>query len=355
MRHQALRELRNVSHKEDVRTLVLSFRPDAPMAQAIAKLGREDPKQAKLYSISNVQALYKAVEAIEGRLAPEACLLSGVAPQRIGKKPPSSQGPSTRQSPRGCGGCNTTPGETPTPLLWMALFLLLGWLGNRRFRSGKMIRGIYGLLLLVCLVGCNSPSCQPVSTPQSKSVDALEPPGPPLKDPKQRAERELANQSKLLKAAEKLRKQWLLPAIQPKTVFARLNTGKPGAATKACLTLVHSMGYEPYEGVQRGVKGCLSTRRCNAVDRALVLQACLKHHGISSSLRSCPYNAITAAHKKELWKAATQAPKEPSTQKFGEALRKHLYQILKATPEQPKGSPHDQLWSSRELKLYQKL
>lgn len=353
-RLQALQELRKVSVKEDVRTLVLSMQAPSALTQTIAQMGLNDAGQAKVFGPKDGKALVQAVTKIEGRLAPEACLLSGVAPKQIGLTPkvPTSL-PST---PQGCAGCGCS-GSASLSFLCLGFFLVLGFLSLRQrfvakhparflqgFQNAPLLRGEKGLhqsswkrwllwfAMFVLCSGCSPRGCS--RAPQTPRTDAVKP-GPKLRDPVKRAAQVVKTQEALLRASETLRNKELQPLIRPKDVFAQLRPGKSeGAIAKSCQRLVHSMGFVPYQGVQRGVVGCLATRRCNAWDRALVLQACLRHFGVVGELKMCRRHELKPQDKAALLKRAGSLGKEPPTQAFVAKLNKVLFATLKPTKKQ---------------------
>lgn len=358
-RFQALQELRNVAQKEDIRTLLLSFQSSTQLTRTIAQMGREDRSQGKVFGVQEQEAFLKVLSRIEGRLAPEACLLSGVAPQRIGLSQ-SKQGPGANQS-QGCTGCNTTQTPPPNPPLWLCFLALLGLLSVLRRRkkpphSFKAPTSTFAktwshqrvsnrckrakLVLVVCiLVGfvCSGCSLRGCGHAPKAPADSLMKAGPPLRDPAKRLADKQKLQDKMIQAVEALRQKQLQPLLRPADIFnlwgsKHASLGK----AKACQRLVHSMGFVPYPGVQQGVAGCLATRRCNVWDRALVLQACLQHHGIPATLRKCRHNQLRPKERSQLLQAAGTQGTEPSTQAIVAKLNQIVVDTLKPTAQQEK-------------------
>ncbi|TNE51181.1 MAG: VWA domain-containing protein [Deltaproteobacteria bacterium] len=355
-RLQALQELRDVAQKEDIRTLILSFQSSTQLTRTIAQMGREDRSQGKVFGAHEQEAFLKVLSRIEGRLAPEACLLSGVAPQRIGL-PQSTQGVGAKQ-PQGCTGCNTTQTPPTSPPLWLCFLTFWGLLFIRRrkkchhnvkaitssvaktyqresyHRNRCQLVLLFGFLVGLVCTGCSLRGC---SHSPKAPTDSLMEAGPPLQDPAKRVADKQKLQETMIQAVETLRRKKLQPLLRPADIFNRWGAKHASVGkAKACQRLVHSMGFVPYPGVQQGVIGCLATRRCNVWDRALVLQACLKHHGLSATLQKCRYNQLRPKDRNQLLKAAGTQGEEPSTQAIVAKLNQIFVQILKPTAQQEK-------------------
>ena len=320
-RHQALQEIEQVSHKEDVRTLVVSFH-QTDVAKTLAGMGREVASTGRVFGAKDGPSVLKAISQIEGRIAPQACLLSGVASHEMGLDTSSKGG-----MKGGCKGCQSVEGgfaEGPLGILF--LFGLLGFLFRRRPpKIGKYRALSMWMCVLFVLTGC-----------QKSSHDA--PRVEPLTDPVKRAQSAVKKQALLLRAGEQARKRYLAPLQVPAQVFAALKADRKTAG-EVCQRFVHSMGYEPYEWIQRGVKGCLATRRCNAMDRALVLQACLKHYALNARLQLCRAHEVDKQSKQRLMVLASNQTFEktgvvPSA--FFDALERTFHSILQPSKAQSK-------------------
>lgn len=256
-----LAELAEKAAREDIRTLVLSFTPEAEAAQAVAKIGNPEGTP-----FTDPVKLIEAARAITGRLAPEACLASGVEPRKLGLPLPAEPDGGTVCVPVQTSGCGC---DSSSAVPFIAILAMTAAFSTRRRR-----RLFVSSLFVMLFVGC-------APTKTTCDIDTGTMPVSTLKEPAQVRDDALARLPVLLAGAEATRRDILAPLLVPDQVFAKVSDAD------GCLTLVRSIGFEPYLGIQRGVAGCLATRRCNSFDKALLLQACLRAKGASAELELC--------------------------------------------------------------------
>lgn len=253
-----LAELATKASREDIRTLVLTYTPDAEAAKAVARIGNPDG-----VPFTDAAQLVAAARNLTGRLAPEACLASGVEPSKLGMPPMEADAGVTCTPPPSTGcGCGSTTELSGV----IALAAVLVVASSRRKRW---------LLVSVFALGLGCAQTKPTCP-----SDAGTPP-PTLKEPAAVRDEALAKVPLLVAGAEAVRRDVFDPLLVPEKAFAKVND------EEGCLALVRGIGFEPYVGVQRGVAGCLATRRCNSFDKALLLKACLDAKGVSSELQVC--------------------------------------------------------------------
>lgn len=252
-----LADLATKASREDIRALVLTYTPDAEAAKAVAKLGNPDG-----VPFTDAAQLIAAARSITGRLAPEACLASGVEPSKLGlvATEPDAGTTCVPTPATGCG-CGSTE---LSGVIGLAAVLLV--VSSRRRRL-VLVSG------LALTLGCaqTKPTC---------TVDAGTP-TTTLKEPAAVRDASLARVPIQVAGAEAVRHDVFEPLLVPGKAFAKVSD------TDGCLALVRGIGFEPYVGVQRGAAGCLATRRCNSFDKALLFKACLDAKGVSSELQVC--------------------------------------------------------------------
>lgn len=274
-----LADLAQKAAREDIRTLVLSFTPDAEAARAVAKIG--DPEGTPF---SDPVKLVTAARAITGRLAPEACLASGVTPAKLGLPAPAEPDGGTACVPVQTSGCGC---DSSSALPVIGLLAVTAAFSARRRRRLFVVS-----LFVMLFVGC-------APTKTTCDIDTGTMPVAALKEPTQVRDQALAKLPVLLAGAEATRRDILGPLLVPEQAFAKVSDAD------GCLALVRAIGFEPYLGVQRGPAGCLATRRCNSFDKALLLQACLRAKGASAELELC--NDTPAAMRQQLLAEARKA------------------------------------------------
>ncbi|MCC7539108.1 MAG: hypothetical protein IT379_22995 [Deltaproteobacteria bacterium] len=334
-----LGELRAQSVDEDIRGLVLAFDPEGEAAVLLSRLGHEVDSEARAFAPDEADELVSLVAAVEGRLAPEACVASGVAPEEVGLPPAGSgSAPPGGIPPPGAdpgstgeddGGCSTAGGTRGGAGALVLLALLAVWALERRRHHRSIVSA--GLLSVAALPGAPLAACgddgagtvadagEPIADAAPPEDDAAPP--TPLPDPSASAEEELERLSRVVALARTVRRDHLAPTLVPDRVF----DGLEGDPVEACLGLTRSFGYEPYAGAQRGIQGCIATRRCNALDAALVLEACLDHHGVAGEIRYCrPSSALRPMLAARSGVAAVQ----PDLAAAEAALRAGLEEIL---------------------------
>ncbi|MCC7539687.1 MAG: VWA domain-containing protein [Deltaproteobacteria bacterium] len=343
-----LGELRAQSVEEDIRGLVLAFDPDGDAATLIARLGHEADAEVRAFAPDEADDLVDVVASIEGRLAPEACVVSGVAPELVGLPPGTGIAPPPTPPPPPTpdpadddddGGCAAAPGSARDPGVFFVLVcgLAAGLAARRRRRAltrptkGRLgARAGAALALTVTLLGCGDDDgatamdagpLADVGAPDAGDFDVE-----PLVDPSATAEAELARLAGAVEVARRVRRDHLAPLLDPEQVF----DGLEGDPETACATLTRSFGYEPYVGTQQGVRGCLATRRCNTLDAARVLLACLEHHGVSGEIRSC---RPSAALRPMLAAESAVAAEQPDLTAAHAALREGMEELLADTPD----------------------
>lgn len=293
-----LADLATKASREDIRTLVLSYTPDAEAAKAVAKIGNADG-----VPFTDSAQLLAAVRNITGRLAPEACLASGVEPSKLGIVPTEADAgvTCTPAAPTGCG-CGST--ET-SGIIALTAVLVVASARRRRW-----------LLVSVFALGLGCAQTKPTCTTDAGTPVAT------LKEPAAVRDEALARVPLLVAGAEAVRRDVFDPLLVPEKAFAKVSD------TDGCLALVRGIGFEPYVGVQRGAAGCLSTRRCNSFDKALLFKACLDAKGVSAELQVCNDTPpsmralLLAEAKKPLvlpdLSAATAKEREVALQLFGD-------------------------------------
>lgn len=257
---------------EDIRVIVASFDPEADDAHLIADIGHEDPDAARPYDAMAPADFLAHIAAIEGRLAPEACVASGVEPDEIGATGPDDD-PMDPLDEGGCCAASTDPGSAAGGIA-LSLLVAIAFVpaGARRRRLGWF--ALLGLVAATA-IGCGDDGAAP-------GIDAG-PGGSSLVDPDEAYAAALARMDAVIDAAAAARAGDLAPLLDADQVFAGL-TGEPVAE---CTALVRSFGFQPYKSAQQGVAGCLATRRCNSADAALVLEACLAHHAVTAEVQRC--------------------------------------------------------------------
>ncbi|MDP1915059.1 MAG: vWA domain-containing protein [Myxococcales bacterium] len=289
------------AQREDFHLLVLSYTEGAEAAAALAKIGQSDPN-ARPFGATEGQRLVDAVKAIQGRLAPEACLASGVTRRQLGLEPAESEADAGCAEPTttatGCGCALGSGAQSHGPgLLIVGALLAVATLRRLRARRALVV-GVLGLTLAIGLsfAGCNNGTapCLVGGTPVA--------PVSTLVEPAERQDVALARLSTVLASAADTRTAVLAPILSPQAVFA----AQPDA--DACIALARSIGLELYQGAQRGSAGCLATRRCSSLDKALLLDACLKTKGVTATLLTC---TPEAAFRARLRAASLVAPTLP--------------------------------------------
>lgn len=289
---------------EAIRVLVLSFDPEGETSKLAATIGAQGT-DATPYPVERADDLVAAIAAIEGHPTPEGCVASGVPPEKVGVVPGGSgAGGGAGEAPGaasgdeggdgGDGGCGVTGGAGVTGaartagsrgvgLSLLSLLLLLS-VGRRAGRRGaRATRGFLAALgLLALLGGCSDEGAAGGAT-EADSLDAVAGADATIPDPEALAAADLARIEAVAAEAARLRTEVLAPLLDPQAAFAAI-TGEPVAG---CVALARSIGLEAYAGAQRGPAGCLATRRCNAVDKALLLRACLDSHGIAAEAVAC--------------------------------------------------------------------
>ncbi|MCC6750177.1 MAG: hypothetical protein IT371_21095 [Deltaproteobacteria bacterium] len=329
--------------KEDIRTLVFAFNPQAEAAQAIARIG-QGGGAPRLFGPDQVAQLVDAVKGIEGRFAPEACLASKVAAAALGLKPGVVAGKGTppTETVTTTSGCGCETGASARGRGGATVAFLLFGLGaillrRRRGRLAPWLLGLGALLGVAAFATCSTEETTYTITPGTDG--GLAGAGKLVEPTKARDD--VLERGKILYAEyEQTRKELLAPLLDPEKVFAAIS----GDATEGCLKLARSISLEPYEGFQRGPATCLATRRCSGADKALLLQACLKSKGIASEIKNCfvqpeeraplvaeaaklPEAPDLSAVKKRLDEALAKAgQKVPG---FVETLRKHSAELEK--------------------------
>jgi len=151
-----LSQLAAAAQKEDIHALVLSYTPDAAAAKAVAAIGQS--AGVKPFGSGDSAKLLAAVQAIQGHLAPEACIASGVKPAQIGLGPDTTGGDGVKPcaAQGDDGGCGCVVAARPGPDGVAALLLLLGLallapLGRATVRSRRRRRLLLVLVALAAL------------------------------------------------------------------------------------------------------------------------------------------------------------------------------------------------------------
>lgn len=267
-----LAALSQQGNAEAIRTLVLTFDPDTDTAKALAKIG-VGSAPGTVYTPQTAAAMVAAAAALEGKPAPEACLISGADPQKVWLKPPTTAALGD-DVPCGCSaGC---PAERSA---WWPAWALAATLAAVALR-----RRWAAIAALVWIVGgCAPAGPGPAAGADAAAGDVAAGGGiSAVEDPASAQAASAKRVAALTTAAEKIRAELTQPALDPAQVFAAVGDAK------GCLQLALSKPYEPYKGAQRGVRGCLAATRCNDIDKALLLQACLATKGTKASLHRCP-------------------------------------------------------------------
>lgn len=276
-------ELRAQSVAEDIRGLVVAVDPTTDAAQILAGLGHESDADVRPFGFDELAEADARVALIQGRPAFEACLVSGVPADKLpaglsapeAEAPAAGEGPGEPTTAGGGGGCSGAAGGAPLAVVLILLGVLLLW------RSRRL--GALALAALIGLSACGDSDTTPVEdTPDAVGDVTVDVPELP-EDPSLQAERALARQSALIDAIPAVRAELLDPILDPETVFEAID----GDPREGCAALARSMAFEPTRQSELGAAGCLAVRRCNAIDRALLAQACLAHHGVTSELQRC--------------------------------------------------------------------
>lgn len=314
---------------EDIHGLVLSFDPSADSPKVLAQLG-QDPVAAHVYGPAEAANLVAAVGAIDGRLAPEACLLSqqlalgqndaGITPCPVVPTPDAGV---TKNSGKGCG-CEIGGSEARDGAGTGGLGLLLGFgvagaLLRRRARLALTAIALMAFGLGGCGRGAGTGSKDGAT---AGCPDA----GVPLVEPNDVLTRELARSKLVIDAADGIRTDLLRPLLDPTQTFAKV-TGDPIAG---CLALARAIAFEPYAGAQRDAAGCLSAQRCNAIDHALLFKACLASKGMASDLYGCDMPADV----RTMLLAATAAPTPvPDLKAVDARIQEAMAQVQAVDPD----------------------
>ncbi|MCA3014620.1 MAG: hypothetical protein INH41_19735 [Myxococcaceae bacterium] len=317
-----LADLAQKAAREDLRTLVLSFTPDAEAAQAIAKIGDPDGTP-----FSDPVKLLAAARVITGRLAPEACLASGVEPRKLGLPLPVEPDGGTACVPVPASGCGC---DSSSAVPFIATLAVTAAFSTRRRR-----RVLVSSLVVMLFVGC-------VQTRPTCDLDTGTMPVSSLREPAQVRDDALSRLPVLLAGAEATRGDVLAPLLVSEQVFAKVSDAD------GCLTLARSIGFEPYLGVQRGVAGCLATRRCNSFDKALLLQACLRAKGASAELELC--NETPMAMRQQLLAEAQKAVVMPD---LSAAVAKEREVTLQVVGDAQRSAKLDTLTAERDVAVKQ--
>lgn len=288
----ALAELRAQGVAEDIRAFVLAADPDTEAAQLVADIGHDDPQVSRPYGFDEEDAFVAAVAAIEGRIAPAACVASGVAAEEMktpggGAKEPDEPAEEDEQEGGSDDGCRAGGGGLPLPLA-----VLLGALLWRR-------RALALLVALLALGACSDEPGAEADAGADAIVGVVT-----LPEPDDTVAEAIAEANTVIDAAQAALTQ-LAPLVDPASAFEAAGGGDP---LDGCRALVQQVAFEPYQSAQRGPRGCLGTLRCNAIDQALLLQACLQHHGVASTLHQC----TTDEAARGALRAAAAEPVAPS-------------------------------------------
>ena len=281
----ALAELKAQGVAEDIRAYVLAADPTTPAAGLIADIGHDDPATTEPFGFEEADALVTLVGQIEGRLAPAACVISGVPQEMMSSgENPAPEGELFEPEDtvvEDSDGCAGAPGGGPAPWVWLGALALL--LALRR-RSGAA-----RLLVGACVAALAVGACSDGTTSVTSSEPDAWIPELTLPEPEDELAAALEETDAMVDAAAEAYDNYLAVHVEPAAAFAAIDVIDviDGDAVAGCAALVDRVAFEPYQSAQRGPAGCLGTLRCNAIDQALFFQACLEHHGVASELRRC--------------------------------------------------------------------
>lgn len=295
----ALAELEAQGVAEDIRAYVLAADPTTPAAGLIADIGHDDPATTEPFAFGEADALVALVGQIEGRLAPAACVISGVPEEMMSSgESPAPEGELFEPEDtvvKDSDGCAGAPGGGPTPWVWLGALALLVAL-RRRSGAARLLVGVCAAALAVG--ACSDGTTSVVSSEPDAWIPELT-----LPEPEDEVAAAIAETDAMVDAAAEAYDMYLAVHVEPAAAFAALE----GDAVAGCGELVGRVAFEPYQSAQRGPAGCLGTLRCNAIDQALLFQACLEHHGVTSALRQCD----TDEAAREALRAAAGEPVDP--------------------------------------------
>jgi len=317
---EALEELEAAAPSEAIQTLVIARQTDAEAARRLARVGREE-EEPRVFGFDEVDAARARLAALDGQAVIPSCGEEGTTEPPVPEVDAGvdagatavDAGPCEVVSAGGCSAAGTVGGAW-----WLfALGLLL-----RRRREVWLAAAV--------LVGCGDDDGElRCPTPPDASVTVVdagvEDAGVEAPDPEVEV-RSLQERQAAARALLEEARAAVTPLVEPEAVFDALE----GPPREACRALVDTVAYEPYQGFQRGVRGCLATRRCSSGDQTLLLQACLAHHGVETELRQCRFDGALDEVREEL---ESQEPVFPDVSAIDEALRTDAAALLEDLPE----------------------
>jgi hypothetical protein len=278
--------LASMANAQDVRAHVIAFDPATAAAIALARVGQGDDATARPYAVAEAPQLVDAIKKVEGRFAPEACLASGVKPAAIYAAASPSGSTGTDGSAAQTSGAShcAVGGQPGRPAQGSAVWLCaLGAMlaarraGRRtRSRTGIALPGV-ALLAVALSLTCTEDSARSDGSPGPVQLGEAS-----LVDPAVARDEILARGRTVLAEIDAARRN-LRPMLDPTTAFAAVG----GDPVDGCAALARTIGYEPYPGAQRGPSACLGSRRCNSVDKAFFVKACLAANNVASEVHGC--------------------------------------------------------------------
>jgi len=321
---ETIDELDAVGPAQGIQTLVVSFDGEAEAAARLAGIGREEA-DPRVFTPAEGDDLEGRLGALDGRVVIEGCG-GAMGP------PPSTEtdaGPDAEadagvdagpcEDSEGGGGCSVGAGATGSTA-WLALLGLVLLVWRRRAVAPRLA------IVAALAVGCgggDAPTCDALDAGPAADGGAVDAGGAEPADPAAVVD-DLSAGHAVVRAALEEALEDARALVEPSAAFDAID-GDPVAG---CRALVDTVAFEPYYGAQRGVRGCLATRRCNSLDQTLLLQACLDHHGVSTTVTSCRFDG-------ELDDVAgldAQEPVMPDVAPIDDALRDAMLAHLESAP-----------------------
>lgn len=315
----AVDELEAAGPEDAIQTLVIARHVDAEAAGRLARVGREEDTP-RVFGFEDVEEAAERIASLQGSAVIPSCTPGAEVPQPTldagadAERPDAGTICETGATTGGCSAAGSTSG---------AFLFLLGWVLLRRRRD------VGGFVLLATLIACGDdsaacPDSGPLDVGTDTSIDgSIEP-----VEPEDEATRLRLRQAEMRTLLESALTD-VTALVEPTRLFE--DHRAPGETPyDACQSLVDEIAFEPYVGFQRGVRGCLATRRCNAADQTLVLQACLAHHGVDTELRACRFDGALDEARDRL---AAQRPTMPDVSEIDATLRAGARSGLDDLPE----------------------
>lgn len=303
----ALSELKAQGAGEDIQAYAVSATVGTEAVEQIADVGHDDAESTRAYSFDEASQLVDIANALVGRIAPAACVVSGVPREALSNSPEvdlpgaesaSVDDPEEDASSGKSGGCNASH-RSAAP--WAIAWGLLIALARRRRGAGRVM--LAAIVALVASIGCSDDKSAASGGPEDEEDAVVGEADLIVVPPEDTLAEALAELDVQIAAAQTALDDHLAEITNAEAAFATIT----GDKVEGCKALLNAVSFEPYRGAQRGAQGCWATRRCSNLDQAVLLQSCLDFHGVESTMRHCEMSP----EAEDALRAAATLPVEP--------------------------------------------